>query len=89
MRATTALMISALVVISAASCTTTEVVEVRPTCTPPPEPSLPAIDRGELWDALGDDDYRELERYINRLWGYADEQAAMLDEACGDGSPED
>jgi hypothetical protein len=37
-----------------------------------------------MWDALGDAAYRDLERYINGLWGYADEQAAMLDVLCND-----
>ncbi|MDI5890617.1 hypothetical protein [Halomonas rhizosphaerae] len=74
---------SALAVTFAVSgCATTEFREVRPQCTPPSEPALPLIDRGELWDALGDDRYRELERYLNTLWGYADEQAAMLDSLC-------
>ncbi|MGM0783886.1 MAG: hypothetical protein ACQEUM_07225 [Pseudomonadota bacterium] len=82
-------MISALVATFGVSgCATTEYREVRPQCSPPPEPSLPTIGRGELWDALGDERYRELERYLNALWGYADEQAAMLGELCGD-SPAD
>jgi len=82
-RATTALMIAGLTATCAVSgCATTEYIEVRPECTPPTEPNLTAIDRGELWDSLGDDRYRELERYLNSLWGYADEQAAMLGELC-------
>ncbi|MDX5376371.1 MAG: hypothetical protein LPK08_02475 [Halomonas sp.] len=43
---------------------------------------MPSLDKGELWDALGDTRYRELERYINELWAYSDEQAAMLDALC-------
>ena len=83
MKQTKGLMIAGLLAIFAVSgCTTTEYREVRPQCTPPSEPALPVIDRGELWDALGDDRYRELERYLNTLWGYADEQAAMLVELC-------
>lgn len=83
MKQTKGLMIAALLAIFAGSgCTTTEYREVRPQCTPPSEPALPLIDRGELWDALGDDRYRELERYLNTLWGYADEQAAMLAKLC-------
>lgn len=57
-------------------------VEIRPQCEVPPEPTLPAIDRGELWDALGDDRYRELERYINGVWAWADENAALLRAIC-------
>lgn len=83
MKQTKGLMTVALLAISAVSgCAAPNVIEVRPSCAPPPEPSLPLIDRGELWDALGDDRYRELERYLNTLWGYADEQAAMLGELC-------
>lgn len=89
MKQTSVLMTVALLATFAGSgCTTTEYREVRPQCTPPSEPALPLIDRGELWDALGDDRYRELERYLNTLWGYADEQAAMLGELC-DTSPAD
>jgi hypothetical protein len=71
-----------LVVSFGVSGCATEYVEIRPNCTPPAQPALPAISRGELWDALGDEQYRELERYINGLWGYADEQAALLGELC-------
>lgn len=78
-----ALKVSALVVTFAVSgCATTEYIHVTPECTPPPQPVLPAIDRGVLWDGLGDEHYRQLERYINSLWGYADEQAAMLETIC-------
>lgn len=79
-----ALLASVLTAIFAASgCQTTEYVRVQPECTPPPEPHLPTLDRGEVWDQLGDVQYRVLELYIDGLWGYADEQAAMLQELCG------
>ena len=85
MRQTNALMIAGLLAIFAGSgCSTVEYVEVTPQCTPPSQPALPVIDAGELWDALGDAEYRQLERYVNTLWGYADEQAAMLDALCGE-----
>ena len=70
-----------LVSLGASGCAT-EYVEIRPNCTPPAQPALPQVDRGELWDALGDEQYRRLERYVNALWGYADEQAALLGELC-------
>ena len=77
------LLISVLMVIFAVSgCTTTETITLQPQCTPPSEPSLPSIDRGAMWDALGDEQYRQIENYINDLWAYADEQAAMLRELC-------
>lgn len=82
MKPTNALLLSGLLVISVASCTTVEYIHVTPECTPPPQPTLPEIDRGELWDALGDDRYRELERYINGVWAFSDEQGAMLSELC-------
>lgn len=71
-----------LVSLGASGCARTEYVEIRPNCTPPAQPALPSVGKGELWDALGDEKYRELERYINGLWGYADEQAALLNELC-------
>ena len=64
------------------ACATTEYIEIRPQCTPPTEPALPVIDRGDLWDALGDAEYRKLESYINGVWSWADEQAALLSELC-------
>lgn len=82
MRQTNALMIAGLAALSVASCSTVEYVEVTPSCAPPSPPALPVIDQGELWDALGDARYRQLERYINGLWGYADEQAALLQVLC-------
>ena len=86
MKPTNVLMISGLLALFAVSgCARTEYVEVRPQCTPPSQPALPFIDQGELWDALGDAQYRQLERYINGLWGWADEQGAMLEQLCGTG----
>ncbi len=77
------LKVLALAVTFAVSgCTTTEYIHVSPECTPPPTPVLPEVDQGELWDALGDERYRELERYINGVWAYSDEQGAMLKTLC-------
>ena len=79
----TALLIAALMAIFAVSgCTTTQYVPVRPDCTPPPAPVLPAIDRGALWDAVGDHQYRVIERYIDGLWAAHDEAMAMLEVLC-------
>lgn len=82
MKPINALLAPALLALSVASCTTTEYIHVTPECTPPPQPALPEIDRGDLWDKLGDGEYRRLEAYINGLWSYADEQGAMLDTLC-------
>ena len=74
---------SALAAIFAVSgCTTAEYVALQPQCEPVVVPALPLLDRGELWDALGDARYRELERYINGLWGVVDEQAALIEAVC-------
>lgn len=79
------LKLSALAVVCAAisACTTVEYVPVTPNCSPVVMPALPDIDSGELWDALGDDQYRVLERYIDRMWSVVDEQAAIISEVCG------
>ena len=78
------LLLSAPLVLSVASCSTVEYVEITPQCTPPSAPALPSIDMGETWELLGDAQYRKLEAYINGLWGYADEQAALLGVICGE-----
>jgi hypothetical protein len=79
-----ALLLLALIATFAVSgCETTEYIHISPQCTPPPQPTLPLIDQGELWDSLGDERYRELERYLNTLWGMYDESRAMLGELCG------
>lgn len=67
----------------ASGCTTTEYV--TPSCTVPPVPSLPVIDRGALWDAVGDAEYRRIERYIDGLWQAVDERGAVLSAVCGAG----
>jgi len=67
-----------------AACASVEYVEVRPQCEPPPVPALPDISRGALWDALGDSEYRRLEAYINGVWAWGDEQAALLSAICAD-----
>ena len=83
MKLTSALLTSALLVLSVASCTTVEYIEVKPECTPPPGPVLTDIYRGALWDSVGDTRYRAIETYIDQLWAYSDEQAAMLGALCG------
>lgn len=77
-----ALMISALVATLGVSGCATEYIEVKPQCQLPPEPNLPVLDKGELWDYLGDTRYRTVERYIDRLWAYSDEQQAILEAIC-------
>lgn len=85
MKQTNALMIAGLMAIFAGSgCSSIEYVEVTPSCAPPSQPALPLIDQGELWDALGDARYRQLERYINGLWAWGDEQAALLEVLCSE-----
>lgn len=80
---TTGLAVLALAVISGAtSGCTTEFVTLQPQCEPVVVPALPLLDRGELWDALGDAQYRGLERYINGIWGVVDEQAALIEAVC-------
>lgn len=75
-----------LAALAVSACSTVEYVTLQPECTPPPEPVLPEISRGALWDKLGDSEYRRIESYINRLWSYSDEQSAMLGELCGPSS---
>jgi len=79
------LKLSGLLALCAAvsACQTTEYVPIEPECSPVVIPSLPDIDRGSLWDALGDDEYRRLESYTDGLWGVIDEQAAIIGEMCG------
>ena len=84
MKPINALLLLALIATFAVSgCSTTEYINVTPECTPPPQPTLPIIDQGELWQSLGDARYRVIESYINELWAYSDEQSAMLGALCG------
>lgn len=82
MKPINALLLSAPLALSVASCTTVEYVPVNPQCTPPPQPALPELSKGELWESIGDEQYRVLERYINGLWAFSDEQGAMLKTIC-------
>lgn len=83
MKPISALMVSGLLAtLGISACTTTEFVHVTPECTPPPQPVLPELSKGDLWDALGDERYRQLERYINGVWAFSDEQGAMLQTLC-------
>lgn len=82
-----ALLILGLMVISGVSgCTTTQYVPITPQCAVPPKPVLPSIDRGALWDDIGDERYRVIEQYIDRLWAYSDEQGAIIDQVCDEHS---
>ena len=78
------LLTASLLAISVATsgCATTELVTLQPQCEPVPVPALPLLDRGELWQDLGDAQYRELERYISGLWSVIDEQAAVIEAVC-------
>ena len=84
MKLRNALLTSALLAtLGVSGCaTTTEYVTLQPQCEPVVVPALPLLDRGELWQALGDAQYRELERYINGIWGVVDEQAALIKSVC-------
>lgn len=84
MRTTGLAVLAPLVIFVATSgcTTTTEYVTRQPQCEPVVVPALPALSRGELWDSLGDAQYRELERYITGLWGVVDEQAALIKAVC-------
>lgn len=78
------LIVPLLLLLLLSGCARTEYVTLQPQCEPVVVPALPLLDRGELWQALGDAQYRELERYINGIWGVVDEQAAMLDVLCAE-----
>ncbi len=81
-------LLGPLAILGVSACTTVEYVPITPECTPPPSPVLPEISKGDLWQSLGDESYRELEAYLNGLWAAYDEQAAMLDALCGTSSAE-
>lgn len=82
MKPITALLLSVPLALSVASCSTVEYVHVTPQCSPPPSPVLPELSKGELWNNLGDSEYRRVEAYINGVWAYSDDQGAMLDALC-------
>lgn len=76
---------SALVALCAAvsGCASEPAVEyVQPDCPVIQRPALPELSRGALWDALGDAEYRRLERYVNGIWSIVDQQEAALEAVC-------
>ncbi|MFJ5538553.1 YdgH/BhsA/McbA family protein [Vreelandella titanicae] len=79
-------LIPVIIAAALSGCSTVEYIHVTPECTPPPSPVLPELSKGELWDKLGDGEYRRLEAYINGVWAFSDEQGAMLEELCSDNS---
>lgn len=64
-------------------CAGSPVVEyVQPDCPVIQRPVLPELSRGDLWDALGDAEYRRVERYVNGVWSLVDQQEAALEAVC-------
>lgn len=59
-----------------------ETVFLQPSCQPAVTPALPDLDRGEMWMALGDAEYRRVESYIGGLWQVIDEQRAIIKSVC-------
>lgn len=75
-------LIVPLLLLLLSGCATTELVALQPQCEPVVVPALPILEKGELWQALGDSQYRQLERYISGLWSVIDEQAAVIAAVC-------
>lgn len=73
---------SLLALLLVSGCARIEYVTLQPQCEPVVVPALPLLDMGETWELLGDTRYRELERYVNGLWGVVDEQAALIEAVC-------
>jgi hypothetical protein len=71
-----------LAVVLAACAQQPQIIEVRPECTPPPQPALPAVSGDEL-AALPDDVYWRLEDRERRLADWSLEMQAMLEALCG------
>ncbi len=79
-------MVSVLSALVTAGCVTgTEVVEIRPQCSVPPQPALPQIEGSALED-LDEDTYEALEDREKRLVDWALEMRATLAEVCEDGT---
>lgn len=79
------LTLSALLValgVSSGCATKVEYIEVLPHCEPVITPFLPDLDRGLLWDKLGDEHFRQVEEYIGTLWGVIDEQTVIITSVC-------
>lgn len=71
-----------LLVIFAAISACSTVKEQAPVCSPVVVPVLPALDKGAMWDKLGDEHYREVETYINTLWEVIDKQRVITNSVC-------
>ena len=77
-------LLSVLLAISAISaCSSTpELTYVTIQCRVPERPILPAIDAGELWDAIGQERYDALMTRERRIVDWALELEAVLTEVC-------
>ena len=69
-------------VVSGCASPAPSVVYLSPDCPIVQRPTLPELNRGEIWDAMGDAGYREVERYINGVWAIVDQQDAILNMLC-------
>lgn len=75
---------SVLLAMLATGCaTTSETIYVYPECTPAPQPMVD-IDRGELWDALGEDPewFWRVDGAFDRLIDWGLENQAVLERVC-------
>jgi len=77
-------LISVLLVATAISAcaSQTEIRYIQPECAAPPQPSLPTVDAGLLWDNVGQEDYDALMTREKLLVDWAFEMRSMISVLC-------
>lgn len=85
MRKTRNLLLAGLLALSAtAGCTKTEIRDryIQPECSAPTLSPLPAIDAGDLWDKIGQEQYDALMQRERLIVDWALEMQSMIDVLC-------
>lgn len=77
-------LIGLLAILGTAGCTKTEIRDryIQPECSAPPQPNLPTVDAGELWDRIGSADFYSLQDRERLLVDWALEMQSMINVLC-------
>ena len=77
------LLLGLLAILATSGCTTkTEIRYAKPMCEAPPQPALPSVNAGDLWDRIGQGDYDTLAIRESLLVDWAMEMQSMINILC-------